>query len=153
MSLLPAKLLFLFLLMDVSVMNISSFDDLLQAARYQPLPQRLLFVFVAVELPDDATPQQRADFEAGHGGALVPLMCVDKSPQELDSFDALVQEAAAFGRPWAMVFAAAMSGTVGEQLTTEAAEQPLERMVEAIKQGQIGNFIPFDPQGHTVQLG
>ena len=35
----------------------------------------------------------------------------------------------------------------------EAAEQPLERMVEAIKQGQIGNFIPFDPQGHTVQLG
>ncbi len=30
-------------------MDISSFDDLLQAARLQPEPQRLLFVFAAVE--------------------------------------------------------------------------------------------------------
>lgn len=134
-------------------MNISSFNDLLQAARYQPLPQRLLFVFAAVELPEGSTPQQRADFEAGHGGALVPLMCVDKSPQELDSFEALVQEAAQFGRPWAMVFAAALSGSPGEPPTTEAAEKPLERMVEAIKQGDIGSYIPFDAQGNAVQLG
>ena len=70
-------------------MDISSFDDLLQAARMQPEPQRLLFVFAAVELPDDATPAQRARFEAGQGGALVPLMCVDKTPQELASFEAL----------------------------------------------------------------
>ena len=39
--------------------------------------------YYAVELPDDATPAQRARFEAGQGGALVPLMCVDKTPQEL----------------------------------------------------------------------
>ena len=64
-------------------MDISSFDDLLQAARMQPEPQRLLFVFAAVELPDDATPAQRARFEAGQGGALVPLMCVDKRPEEI----------------------------------------------------------------------
>ena len=64
-------------------MDISSFDDLLHAARLQPEPQRLLFVFVGVELPDDATPAQRARFEQGQGGALVPLMCVDKTPQEL----------------------------------------------------------------------
>ena len=77
-------------------MDISSFDDLLQAARMQPEPQRLLFVFAAVELPDDATPAQRARFEAGQGGALVPLMCVDKTPQELASFDVLVAEARQF---------------------------------------------------------
>ena len=70
-------------------MNISSFDDLLTAARLQPLPQRLLFVFAAAELPDDSTPEQRADFEAGHGGALVPMVCVDRSPHEIDSFDTL----------------------------------------------------------------
>ena len=35
-------------------MNIASFDDLLVAARQQPEPQRLLFVFAGVELPDDA---------------------------------------------------------------------------------------------------
>ena len=91
-------------------MDISSFDDLLQAARMQPEPQRLLFVFAAVELPDDATPAQRARLEAGQGGALVPLMCVDKTPQELPSFSALVEEARQFtapGHDWAMVFVAA----------------------------------------------
>jgi hypothetical protein len=44
-------------------MDISTFDDLLAAARTQPLPQRLLMVFAAVELPDDATPAERAAFE------------------------------------------------------------------------------------------
>jgi hypothetical protein len=134
-------------------MEISSFKDLLQAARYQPLPQRLLFVFAAVELPEGSTAQQRADFETGHGGALVPFMCVDKSPQELDSFDALAAEAAQFGRPWAMVFTAAMSGSPGEPPSAADAEKPLERMVEAIKQGDIGSYIPFDTHGNAVQLG
>jgi len=134
-------------------MDISSFDDLLQAARYQPLPQRLLFVFAGVELPDDATPEQRARFEAGEGGALVPMMCVDKSPQELDSFEVLVQEASQFGQSWGMVFAAAVSGSPGEPPTSEEAEKALERMVESIKQGDIGAYIPFDRRGQPVNIG
>ena len=91
-------------------MNIQTFDDLLSAARSQPLPQRLLFVFAGVELPSDATPAQRFEFERGEGGALVPQMCVDKGLDELHSFDQLVQEAKAFGQPWGMVFAAALAG-------------------------------------------
>ena len=135
-------------------MTISSFDDLLQAARSQPEPQRLLFVFAGVELPDDATLEQRERFEAGQGGALVPLMCVDKRPDELASFSALVAESIQFGaQPWGIVFAAAMSGTVNRAPTSEDAEEPLQRMVEAIKQGQHGAYIPFDPQGHPVQIG
>jgi hypothetical protein len=125
-------------------MNIENFNDLLQAARAQPLPQRLLFVFAGVELPEDCTPQQRADFEAGQGGALVPLMCVDKAPDELASFDALVQEAQQFGQRWALVFTAATDGD---------ADKPLQAMVEAIKRGEIGAYIPFDAHGETVQLG
>ena len=102
-------------------MNIENFNDLLQAARTQTVAQRLLFVFVGVELPDDATPDQRADFEAGHGGALVPLMCVDKTPNELVSFDTLVQEASQFEKPWTLVFAAAMSGTQHQAPTSADA--------------------------------
>ena len=137
-------------------MDISSFDDLLHAARLQPEPQRLLFVFVGVELPDDATPAQRARFEQGQGGALVPLMCVDKTPQELPSFAALVAEAQQFtapGHDWVMVFAAAMSGTLNQAPTSANAEAPLQRMVDAIKRGAIEAFIPFDRQGNPVRLG
>ena len=134
-------------------MTISSFDDLLQAARSQPEQQRLLFVFAGVELPDDATPEQRQRFEAGQGGALVPLMCVDKRPDELMSFGALTQESGQFGQQWGIVFAAALSGTLSRAPTSEDAEEPLQRMVEAIKRGEHGAYIPFDPQGDAVQIG
>ncbi|SFC20200.1 hypothetical protein SAMN05216344_11139 [Polaromonas sp. OV174] len=134
-------------------MDISSFDDLLQAARAQPLPQRLLFVFAGAELPEDATPTQRQRFEAGQGGALVPLMCVDKCPDELASFDMLAQEASQFGHDWQLVFAAALSGNLSRAPSSEEAEAPLQRMVEAIKRGEMAAYIPFDPQGHPVQMG
>lgn len=133
-------------------MNINTFDDLLSAARMQPLPQRLLFVFVCVELPEDATPVQRNEFEQGEGGVLVPKMCVDKGPDELHSFDQLVQEAKAYGQPWGMVFAAALTGTPDRLLDSAEAQQPLQDMVEAIRQGQLQAFIPFDPRGQAVVL-
>lgn len=134
-------------------MTISNFDDLLQAARSQPRPQRLLFVFAGVELPDDSTTEQRERFRAGQGGALVPLMCVDKRPEELGSFSELVQESRQFGQQWGIVFAAAMSGVSNLAPTSEEAEVPLQSMVEAIKRGEHGNFIPFDQNGQPVQFG
>ena len=39
------------------VMNIAGFEDLLRAAREQPEPQRLLFVFAGAELPEVLDPQ------------------------------------------------------------------------------------------------
>lgn len=134
-------------------MNISSFDDLLMAARQQEEPQRLLFVFAGAELPADSTAAQRERFQAGQGGALVPLMCVDKAPEEVSSFADLVRESSQFGQEWSIVFAAAMSGSAGVAPSSEAAEKPLQRMVEAIKAGTLGTYIPFDRQGQPVMLG
>ncbi len=134
-------------------MDISSFDELLQAARAQSAPQRLLFVFTAIELPEDSTPAQRERFEAGEGGALVPLMYADKRPYEIDSFAELVNESHQFGHEWGIVFTAALSGTGNQAPSSEDAEMPLQRMVEAIKRGEIAAFIPFDLQGQAVQLG
>jgi hypothetical protein len=131
-------------------MNISSFDDLLRAAREQPEPQRLLFVFADAELPDDSTPEQRARFEAGQGGALTPLMSVDKTPEELGSFAALVEESREFGRDWAIVFVASLSGRDGRAPTSEEADRSLHRMIESIKTGSFGSFIPFDRQGQPM---
>jgi len=133
-------------------MNIASFDDLLQAARQQTQPQRLLFVFASADLPDDSTPAQREHFLAGEGGALVPTMCVDKTAEELLNFSDLVQESTQFGQEWSIVFAAALSGSGGVAPTPEAAEKPLQQMVEAIKAGTLGTYIPFDRQGQPVVL-
>lgn len=135
------------------MMTLSSFDDLLQAARLQPEPQRLLFVFAAAELPDDCTPAQRARFEAGQGGALTPLVCADKTPDEVPGFQALVEESRQFGEQWSVVFVAALSGRDGRAPSSEDAEKPLERMVESLKAGSPGPMIAFDRQGRVLSLG
>jgi hypothetical protein len=128
-------------------MDITTFDDLLCAARAQPRPQRLLFVFTTAVLPDAPTAAQRAAFEAGEGGALEPLMCVDKSPDELTSFDALVEESQAFGRTWQVVFAAAMDAT--DERATDAA---IERLVSTVREGRLGGLLPLDRRGRVLAL-
>jgi hypothetical protein len=133
-------------------MNISSFDDLLSAARNQPEPQRLLFVFAHAELPDDSTEEQRAAFQAGQGGALIPLMSVDKSPDELDTFATLVEESRRFGGDWKILFVAGLSGRDGRAPSSAEAEQSLQRMIEAIKTGAFGSFMPFDRQGQPMRI-
>ena len=131
---------------------ISSFDELLGAAREQAQPQRLLFVFTAAGIPEDASPAQRERFQSGQGGTLTPLMCVDKTPDELLSFGALHDESRQFGQAWDIVFVAAISGSGGRDPTSEQAEALLQHMVESVKSGDIAAFIPFDNAGQPVQI-
>ncbi len=131
-------------------MNIENFDDLLRAARQQPEPQRLLFVFANAVLPDDSTPEQRARFESGQGGALTPLMSVDKTPEELGTFAELVAESRRFAPDWAIVFVAGLPGRDGRAPTSKEADPSLQRMIESIKTGSFASFIPFDRQGQSM---
>jgi hypothetical protein len=133
--------------------TITTFADLLDAARQQSEPQRLLFVFVGASLPEGASAEQRASFEAGESGELAPLMCVDKDPAALGSFEALAAEAAGFEQPWVLVFAAGLAGR--GQTAPEAGDvsEALQRMVEAVRSGDLGRFIAFDREGQAVQLG
>jgi len=133
-------------------MNITSFVDLLVAARAQAEPQRLLFVFAAAELSEDSTEEQRRQFEAGQGGALVPVMTVDKSPDALVDFATLAQEATQFDKPWAVVFVAALSGKQGTAPADADVVRALDTMTDAVKSGNLSAFIPFDRDGFTVQF-
>jgi hypothetical protein len=128
-------------------MDIASFDDLLRAARTQPRPQRLLFVFAAAVMPDAPTPAQRAAVEAGEGGALEPLMCVDKSPDDLAGWDALLAESRAAGPAWQVVIVAAMDAA--DARATDAA---LERLVAAVREGRLAGLLPLDRQGRVLDL-
>jgi hypothetical protein len=133
-------------------MHIAHFDDLLRAARAQPEPQRLLFVFAGAELPASASAAQRAAFDAGEGGELAPLMCVDKGPDDLRNFDALKAEAARAGPPWTIVFTAALSGRGGVPPTAHDVDAALQHMVDAVKGGRLDGMLPFDRGGAPVQF-
>lgn len=139
-----------------STHEIQHFDDLLRAARAQPEHQRLLLVFVTAELPDGASPAQREGFARGEGGALLPLMCVDKLPAEIESFDALVRESREYQLPdqqWHLIFVAALAGTPASGPSDAQTDSALNRMVESIKSGMVDGYLPFDRNGRPVQLG
>ncbi|WP_137173794.1 ribonucleotide reductase subunit alpha [Massilia sp. HP4] len=133
-------------------MHISNFSDFLAAARTQDQPQRLLFLFAVRELPHNHTPGQKKRFEAGQGGALTPVMCVDKGVDELADFAALAQESRQTGQPWDVAFAAALAGQDGAPPTASEIERALRMMVDAVHRGAIERFIAFDPQGAAMRF-
>lgn len=140
-------------LVSMDTPEICHFNDLLRAARQQSEPQRLLLVFAGASLPADASAEQRARFEAGESGELAPLMCVGKDPSALADFASLLEESATAGPPWALVFAAALSGRGGQPPSDSQIDAALQRLVEAVKAGNLSGLIPFDRQGEAVQLG
>lgn len=134
-------------------MSLSSFQDLLDAAHRQPDPQRLLFVFARVDLPENATDDQRQRYTQREGGTLSPSLCVDKAPAEVASFEALVAESETTGQPWDIVFVGSMGGRAGIAPNSDEAAQPLRFMVNAINNGRVSDFAAFDRNGQVLQFG
>lgn len=128
----------------------SHFQQLLREAAAQPQPQRLLFVFAGAELPDRPTPEQQERFRAGGGGALAPLMCVDKAPGDLAGFEALLAESRRAGPPWQVMFAAGLSGAGGAPPAPAQIEAALEKMVHAVRLGTVGQFAAYAPDGEPL---
>lgn len=133
-------------------MNISSYEDLLKAAKQQPEPQRLLFVFTQPELPEGYAEAQIQRFHAGKGGVLTPKMCTDKALDELGSFSDLVAESRQTGQDWKIVFVACLAGRGGVMPSTEDAQEPLKKMIEAINNGAISGYLAYDRDGNQVQF-
>jgi hypothetical protein len=133
-------------------MTDSHFQRLLHAARSQPEPQRLLFVFASATLPAEATAAQQSSFEAGEGGELDPVMSVDKDPHTLTTFEALAAESTQMGQGWRVVFVAGLSGT-GMSAPTEAqTEHALSEMVESVRRGDFGRYLAYDLHGEPLSI-
>lgn len=133
-------------------MNISNYSELLAAARSQTQPQRLLFAFARAELPDGAGAPERERYDARRGGALKPVMCVDKTLAELGSFEDLVAESRHTGADWDIVFVTTMSGRDGKAPPTADAEAPLNMMVTYIHTGQVERFLAFNKDGELLAI-
>lgn len=132
--------------------TLDSFDDFLAAARDQPEPQRLLFVFTRRELPDGSTAAMQRAFEAGHGGHLAPVVCVDKAPEELRDFVTLARESQETIPTWDVLFVAALTGFAGQWPTEDSTHKALENMVEMVRQGRISEYLAFNQEGETLVL-
>jgi len=132
--------------------NIRSFDDLLQAARLQPLPQRLLFVFTSRGIADKPNPAQKTRYEQGTGGELTPVLCVDKRPEQLHDFETLIEKSRHTGQDWDIVFAGAMEDHSPWLPENEDVDKTLKQMMAMIRAGTIGPLLAFDRQGDPIMF-
>jgi len=134
-------------------MNITGYESLLAAARQQTEPQQLLFVFLQASLPEDSVDEEKDRFNAGQGGALEPVMCVDKALDELGSFSDLVEESVKMGQDWQIVLVAGLSGENGVAPDPSKVESSLKMMVDSVQNGgDLSRFMSFDRDGEPVQF-
>lgn len=124
---------------------IEKFDDFLRYAREQKEAQRLLFLFVKANTIKKS--RKRDD----KTGTLDAVMCVDKLPEEIASFEALVAEADSITKEWDMVFTAGLSGEGNLAPSTEEAEPYLNQMTNDLVSGQnINRYLVFDRDDQPV---
>lgn len=134
------------------MIQIDSFDDLLVLARQQYEPQQLLFVFTQRELPEGYTAEMKRRFDAGDGGHLAPIVCVNKKVTDLTGFDELSREAREMVQQWDVVFVAILPGMNNQWPTEEETDKALEQMVENVRQGKISDYLAFGIAGDPLVL-
>lgn len=124
---------------------ISNFTELLNAAHEQDQPQRLLFLFAKAEAEGKGKKAQR--------GTLAPLMCVDKLPEEIESFAALAKEADGISKDWSFVFVVGLSGANGKAPSSDDAVPYLNKMTNDLVTGRsIAQYAVFDRNENPVAL-
>lgn len=117
------------------------FQDLLQMATTQEQPQRLLFLF--------AQPEEVSD----NSGHVKPVMCVDKLPEELTTFEALLAEADNISKDWSFILISGLSGKKGKAPTTEDAEPFLNKMSNDLVGGQdLGRYMIVDREENPLEM-
>jgi hypothetical protein len=133
-------------------MDNSDYADLINTAQAQSDIQKLLFVFTQSELPENSTSQQKKEFLAGKGGALSPVMYVDKFISEVKIFKMLVEQSSEMPADWSIVFVGALSGTGETPPAKDKIEAAFLKMIEDIKNGKFSKFLAFDKNGDIVRF-
>jgi len=122
------------------------FNELLEMTSQQQQQQRLLFLFAAVESSDSAqNGEQRS--------TITPRMCVDKRPDELSSFDELVNEADGINSDWQFVLIAGLSGEKGQAPSSEDAEPYLNKMTHDLSSGaDLSRYLVLDRNEQKIVI-
>lgn len=123
------------------------YEELLAMAANQDQPQRLLFLFAK---PEGHNPKKSKKHQKGH---INPIMCVDKLPEEVTSFDALVTEADSIDKEWHFVFISGLSGENNTPPSSDDAEPYLNKMTNDLVTGQnISRYLVLDRHGQPIEM-
>jgi len=126
---------------------ISTFEQLLVAASEQDQPQRLLLLFAKAQGSDSKKKKNEQH------GTLSPVMCVDKLPEEIESFKTLSAEADEISKDWDFVITVGLSGKDGMAPTPEEAEPFLNKMANDLSSGQsMSQYVVFDRNQNPVMV-
>jgi hypothetical protein len=121
------------------------FNELLTMADSQDQPQRLLMMFARSERVKSKKKSKMSK------GTISPVMCVDKLPEELSTFDELVKEADSISKDWDMVFFASLSGEGQLTPSTDDAEHYLNQMVSDVSAGNsLDRYVIFDREQNPI---
>ncbi|PHS27132.1 MAG: ribonucleotide reductase subunit alpha [Methylophaga sp.] len=135
------------------MVDIVNYETLLMVGREQKEPQRFLFVFLKTGLPDDIEGDEAERFNAGKGGVLSPLMCVDKPLDDLTNFVDLVKESENMEQEWQMVLVACLSGIGSMMPSAEETDLQLKMMVQMVENGgNLSRYLAFDRNGDLLQF-
>lgn len=135
------------------MIEITDYQSLLAVGRQQSNPQRFLFVFLQVALPEDHSDADKLRFNAGKGGELQAIMCVDKDLDELAYFADLIKESEQMEQDWSMVLIACLDGNNGIPPSAAEAEQALKMMVQTVQSGgDLSKYLAFDKQGELLHF-
>jgi len=125
---------------------ISNFDDLLKAAFEQEDAQRLLLLFANAE-------SESKKHKSTQRGTVSAVMCVDKLPQDIPTYSALVAEADKVSKDWNLVLITSLSGKGPVAPTSDDAEPVLNQMTNNLTSGQnIAQYVIFDREGNAVSM-
>ncbi len=125
----------------------SPFSNLVSEAKNQDQPQRLLFLFAQIEKQDSKKHKRR------QRGSLVPVMCVDKIPAELEGFAGFAAEADQISADWDFMIAAGLSGVEGELPSSDDAEPHLNKMANDLMMGaDLSKYVIIDRKDNVVMM-
>ena len=106
-----------------------NFEDLLHSAHNEELPQRLLLLFAK------AAPMKGAHKIRHQSGTIVPVMCVDKLPEEISSFESLLKEADSITNQWDFILIGSIAGKNGVPPSSQEADPHLHKMSNDLANG------------------
>lgn len=119
---------------------------MIDTAEVQNQPQRLLIMLAKSEIEDN-------DKEKGMSGTITPVICVDKTPEEITTFQDFITEADSINSDWDMMFIAALTGKNNEMPTPEEADPILNKMVNDLTSGQdLSRYLVLDRNEDPVDI-